>query len=295
MLKIGTRGSKLALWQAHHAQRELKEQGIESSLVIIKTKGDIVQHLSFDKIEGKGFFTKEIEDALLAKEIDLAVHSMKDLPTEMHDSLLIAGVSSRANPSDMLIMSKSSTESGRPLKIKSGASIGTSSIRRKVQLSQIDPTLNLVDIRGNVPTRIGKVRDGQVDGVLLAAAGVERLELPMDDFITLKFNPLEFVPAPAQGVVAYQTRKDDRITRQLVQKIHHKDVAGCTNIERKILRLLEGGCQLPMGAYCTHDNNGYHCVAALGSNPGKQVTKVNYSQSTSAGMAEHIVSLLKQL
>ena len=145
-LRIGTRGSKLALWQAHDLKAQLKVQGVDSELVIIKTKGDQIQNLSFDKIEGKGFFTKEIEDALLAHEIDVAVHSMKDLPTQGVDGLSIVAVSQRANPRDILICSRSISDGTRPLRISKGAKIGTSSIRRKVQLAALDPDLSLIHI-----------------------------------------------------------------------------------------------------------------------------------------------------
>ena len=289
-VRIGTRGSKLALWQAKHLQSKLSEIDVESSLVIIKTKGDQIQHLGFDKIEGKGFFTKEIEDALVAAEVDVAVHSMKDLPTIMDEQLTIGGLSERADPSDILIIGKHAHDPQRRMKIKSGAKIGTSSIRRKVQLVYFDDSLNPEDVRGNVPTRIKKIDEGIVDAVILASAGIDRLDIDLSDYITLRYNPTEFIPAPAQGVNAYQCRSNDKFTRRILRSIHKNEVSKCTNIEREILRLLDGGCQLPLGAYVVQDTLGYHCHAMLGTFPGEPLKRYQYSQSTSAGMAAHIVS-----
>ena len=292
-LRIGTRGSKLALWQAYDLKAQLKEQGIDSQLVIIKTKGDKIQDLGFDKIEGKGFFTKEIEDALLSQEVDVAVHSMKDLPTQSVEGLSIAAVSRRANPRDILICSKDLADTSRPLRIKEGARIGTSSIRRKVQLASLDASLTLVDIRGNVPTRISKIGDGDVDGLVLASAGVDRLDLDLSQYTALRLHPSEFVPAPAQGVIAYQCRQDDPKTKSLLKLIHHSEVSACTNVERGLLRLLDGGCQLPLGVYCDRDESGnFHCHAALGTTPLAPIKRVAYSQSTTSGMAERILDML---
>lgn len=293
MITIGTRGSKLALWQAHNLQDQLKEIGVESTLKIIKTKGDNIQHLGFDKIEGKGFFTKEIEDELLAGSIDVAVHSLKDLPTQSPEGLSTSGLSTRANPVDLLIYSKSAYDNERRLGPKKGAKIGTSSIRRKVQLHDIDDRLDIVDIRGNVPTRINKIAEGIVDGIVIAAAGVNRLDIDLSAYKVLAFQPTEFVPAPAQGVIGYQCRTQDKLTRSIISKIHQSDVAKCTNVERKILKLMNGGCQMPLGAYCHKDNNGhYHCSAILGSEIGAPIKRVYYSQSTPQGLAEIVFEKL---
>lgn len=291
-MRIGTRGSKLALWQANNLKRQLAGKGVDCSLVIIKTKGDRIQDLSFNKIEGKGFFTKEIEDALVEDEIDVAVHSMKDLPTSGHKSLIIAGVSQRADPRDVLIIRADAVDPKKAIKLKAGSTVGTSSIRRKVQMAHFDPDCKLIDIRGNVPTRLKKVVDRQVDAIVLAAAGLDRLSIDLSEFEVIRFNPLEFIPAPAQGVVAYQCRRKDTYSKAVIKEVHHRDVAVCTNVERKVLNLLDGGCQLPLGAYCTRDQNGFHCYTMLGTEPGKPIARKTYSQSTSVGMAEYIVSHL---
>ncbi len=263
MLRIGTRGSKLALWQAEFTQSELARIGVESELVVIKTKGDVVQHLSFDKLEGKGFFTREIEDALLRGEVDLAVHSMKDLPTLQPEGLVITAVSYRDNPADWLIVRREALAPANIFKLKNGAVVGTSAARRKAQLLDFRPDVQLKDIRGNVPTRLEKLRSGDFDAIFLAAAGVSRLGLDMSDVEVVELNPREFVPAPAQAVLAWQTNRDDTGTRLLLKNIHHPEISACTNVERRVLQLLDGGCQLPLGVHCERDAAGhFHAFAA---------------------------------
>jgi len=274
---IGTRGSKLALWQAHYTKDQLEQLGLEVELKIIKTKGDKIQHLSFDKIEGKGFFTKELEDALLGGEVDMAVHSMKDLPTTSPEGLVLAGVSYRANPVDCLVINKGQEDTTKTYQLKEKAVVGTSSARRKAQLLSIRPDVQLKDIRGNVPTRLRKLQEGNFDAILLAAAGLERLQLDLSDFVVLHLNPKEFVPAPAQGVLAYQTCTADKDTRRIIKRLHQPKVSTATNVERKILKLLEGGCQMPLGVYCEQDQMGHY---------------VRYSSSTSFELAETVVGML---
>ena len=287
---IGTRGSKLALWQAHFTKDQLEKLGIEVALKIIKTKGDKIQHLSFDKIEGKGFFTKELEESLLSGDIDMAVHSMKDLPTTSPEGLVIAGVSYRANPADWLIIKKGQADTTKIYKLKEGAKVGTSSARRKAQLLSIRSDIHLEDIRGNVPTRLRKLEEGQFDAIVLAAAGLERLALDLSNFIVVKLNPKEFVPAPAQGVLAFQACAADKETRRLIQQLHHKEVSAATNVERKVLKLLEGGCQMPIGVYCEQDKMGnYHVWAAKAATWDSPVKRIRYSSSTKYQLAEEIV------
>ncbi len=295
-IKIGTRGSALALWQANYTKASLEEHGIAAELVIIKTTGDLVQHLSFDKIEGKGFFTKEIEDALLRGDVDMAVHSMKDLPTTQPDGLVVAGVSYREDPADKLLIRKGESVDNQLFKLKKGAIVGTSSSRRKAQLLGYRPDLQLVDIRGNVPTRLDKLRNGDFDAIMLAAAGIARLRLEMDGIETVNLNVREFVPAPAQGVLAFQCCEDDLETRRIIQRcLHTPDVSAVTNVERKVLKLIGGGCHLPLGVYCERDNSGnYHVWAAIADAwdplaPLGPVRRVRLSQSTNLGLAERVV------
>ena len=294
MLKIGTRGSKLALWQAKFTQSELALHGVESELVIIKTQGDLVQHLGFDKLEGKGFFTKEIEDALLRGEVDVAVHSMKDLPTHQPEGLCITAVSYRHNPSDLLIIRKESYVDKALLKLAPNIIVGTSANRRKAQMQAYRSDVQLKDIRGNVPTRLQKLRSGEYDAIFLAAAGVERLNLDVSDFEVLELPVREFVPAPAQGALAWQTNRDDITTRLILNKIHHPEVSACTNVERRVLQLMEGGCQLPLGVYCERDAVGnYHAFASCEIEGLLRQTRL--SSSTSFGMAEKLVAQLKNI
>lgn len=292
MLKIGTRGSKLALWQAEFTHAELARVGVDSELVIIKTQGDVVQHLGFDKLEGKGFFTKEIEDALLRGEVDIAVHSMKDLPTTQAQGLAIAAVSYRHNPADLLIIRKDFFAEKSLLKLSPHATVGTSANRRKAQMLAFRPDLQMKDVRGNVPTRLEKLRAGDFDAIFLAAAGVERLGLDLSDFETVELPVREFVPAPAQGVLAWQSNRDDTATRLILKKIHHPEVSACTNVERRVLQLMEGGCQLPLGVYCERDAAGnFHAFAAC--EIGGQMRRTRLSSSTSFGMAEKLVEGLR--
>jgi len=292
-IRIGTRGSKLALWQANFTKVQLEELGCEVELVVIKTKGDKIQHLSFDKIEGKGFFTKEIEDALLNEEVDMAVHSMKDLPTTSPDGLKITAVSYRENPADWLVIDKNKVSPSEIFHLPKGAIVGTSSARRKAQLLHFRPDTQLKDIRGNVPTRLKKLQTGDFDAILLAAAGLTRLEMDLSDFHIVKMNPKEFIPAPAQGVLAFQTRAQDLETRRLLKNIHHPEVAQQTNIERKVLQLLDGGCHMPLGVYCEKDkNDNYHVWAAKADTWNGALKQTRISSSTTFELAEQVVSSL---
>lgn len=294
ILKIGTRGSKLALWQAQFTQEKLKEIGISSELIIITTQGDKIQHLSFDKIEGKGFFTKEIEEALLKGEIDLAVHSMKDLPTTSPEGLVIGAVSYREDPADWLVIRKNALDNKHLFKLKSEAIVGTSSARRKAQMHHFRPDVQLKDIRGNVPTRLAKLQSGDFDAIMLAAAGLTRLQIDTVDFEIVKLSPKEFIPAPAQGVLAFQTLADNIAVRKILKKLHHPEVSKRTNIERKVLQLLGGGCHMPLGVYCEADINGnYHVWAAKADHSEGPIKSVRLSSSTSFELAEQVISALR--
>jgi hydroxymethylbilane synthase len=249
---IGTRGSDLALWQANFTKDLLEKNGHEVELKIIQTSGDRSQqwNTSFDKIEGKGFFTKELEDELLAGSIHLAVHSHKDLPTTSPERLIIAGVSKREDPSELLIIRKEAVDENKKFSLKENAIVGTSSARRKSQLLAFRPDVEIRDLRGNVPTRVKKLGDKQYDAILLANAGIERLGLDLSEFHTEKLSPYEFVPPPAQGVLAWQIREDNSELLTVIEKLNDLDVQIQISIERRILNLLDGGCQLPLGAYC---------------------------------------------
>jgi hydroxymethylbilane synthase len=251
-LIIGTRGSDLALWQANFVRDSLAAIHIDVDLKIIKTQGDKILHLSLDKLEGKGFFTKELEEELLAGTIDIAVHSHKDLPTENPPGLIIAAVSEREDPSELLLVLKDCVDAHQKLSVKYGGIVGTSSNRRKTQLLAYRPDLEIKDLRGNVPTRVNKLRDENYDAIMVARAGVSRLGLDLSDLHVEELNPVEFIPAPAQGVLAIQIREIDKELFDVLQALHHPDVAEQLAVERTVLNLFGGGCHLPLGCYCRY-------------------------------------------
>ena len=295
VVRIGTRGSELALWQARFLQAELRARaGAESELVVIRTQGDRVQDLSFDKLEGKGFFTKELEDALLGGDVQVAVHSMKDLPTTQPEGLVLGGVSARADAADWLLVHPRAVDASRPWHLRAGARVGTSSARRKALLIDLRPDLETADVRGNVPTRVAKLREGQFDAIVLAAAGLSRLGLDLDDLHVAELHPGEFVPAPAQGVLAYQCRERDADTRRLLARLHDAATAACTNVERSLLRHFDGGCHLPLGAHCARDARGYTLTAAYAPALGQPLRRHRLSYSTFDGLAADMHAALTE-
>lgn len=292
---IGSRGSDLALWQANHILRRVQKLGLSAELKIITTQGDAIQNLSFDKLEGKGFFTKEIEEALLKKEIDLAVHSHKDLPTTSPEGLKIAAVSEREDPAELILIRKESADNGLKFGFKKNAIVGTSSARRKSQLLAFRKDITIQDLRGNVPTRIQKLRDKKYDAIMLAAAGVERLRIDLSEFKVLRLDPKEFIPAPAQGVLGLQIREDDAELEQYIQKLNSEKVEDTISIERKVLNLFDGGCQLPLGVYCIREENKFK-VWASKSDSWDTMPKRLYRESyTMDGFAQKIVDALNAI
>ena len=291
-ITIGSRGSDLALWQANHVKRQLEDLGHEVEIKVIITQGDAIQNLSFDKLEGKGFFTKEIEIALLDKSIDLAVHSHKDLETNPPAGLIIAAVSEREDPSELLLIKNESVDKAQKWNLKSEAIIGTSSARRKSQINLYRSDLQINDLRGNVPTRIQKLRDGQYDAILLAKAGVDRLQLNLSEFHVEVLNPTEFVPAPAQGVLGLQIREDDAEMKEIMAHLNHVDVAKKIGVERKILNLMEGGCQLPLGVYCPNEKQVFVSFA-----PSSNLASKNFyfEPEQLDGFAEKVVAILNEV
>ena len=245
-LRIGSRGSPLARWQAEHIQGLLKQcsPGIESEIRIIKTTGDRLQTESIRKIGGKGIFVKEIEEALLVGRIDLAVHSLKDMPTEQPPGLTLAMIPKREDPRDALICD-SRIASWQEL--PQGARIGTGSMRRRLLLKALRPDLEMVDIRGNVDTRLRKLTSHDIQGIVLAAAGLRRLQ--KESHISQLFSLREMIPAVAQGALCVETRDEDHETRELLAPLEDADTRACVEAERAFLRALGGGCQVPMGAH----------------------------------------------
>ncbi len=292
---IGSRGSDLALWQANHVLKQVQKLGLDAEIKIISTQGDAIQNLSFDKLEGKGFFTKEIEEALLNKEIDLAVHSHKDLPTTSPEGLKIAAVSERENPADMLLIRKECMDISLKLSVKKNAVIGTSSARRKSQLFAFRNDIVIEDLRGNVPTRIQKLRAKKYDAIMLAAAGVERLKIDLSEFKVIHLAPKEFVPAPAQGVLALQIREEDAELYSYINKLNNETVEDIISIERKVLNMFDGGCQLPLGVYCIKQDHVFKVWASKSDAWNTMPKRVYYESTTTDGIAVKIVNALKNI
>ncbi len=289
-ITIGTRGSDLALWQANFVKDRLAEINILAELKIIKTQGDRILNLSFDKLEGKGFFTKELEEELLAGTIDLAVHSHKDLPTENPPGLVIAAVSEREDPSEYLLMLKDCIDFKQKFTVKFGALVGTSSNRRKAQLLAVRPDLEIAELRGNVPTRINKLRHEEYDAIMLAKAGIVRLGLDMSEFHVEEIGPTEFIPAPAQGVLAIQIREIDKELFDILQNLNHPEVAEALSVERKVLRLFGGGCHLPLGCYCRKEDGQFQVFTSKAKDDEQVPDRYFTEAPTTKGLPEKVVA-----
>lgn len=240
-LIIGSRGSQLALWQANHIANQLSAQGHSTRIEIIQTTGDKITDVALSKIGAKGLFTKEIEEALLAGTIDLAVHSAKDMPTDLPPGLILSAFPERQDPRDAIIG-----------EMPPNAIVGTSSLRRAAQLKSIRPDVDIRDLRGNVDTRLRKQAEGQYNAILLAAAGLIRLG--WQDRITQYLDPAEFVPAVGQGALAIETRDDGGKGHQAAAKMDDPETRARLTAERAALRALGGGCQVPMGAHAILEN-----------------------------------------
>lgn len=268
-LVIGSRGSDLALYQANFIKKVLvEEHKCRVDIKIIKTSGDRIDNLSFDKMEGKGFFTKELEDALLAREIDLAVHSLKDLMTTMPDGLKLGAVGYRADRREMLLIRPDARVKDGVIPVKEGGVIGTSSNRRKCQIAHFNPSLKINDLRGNVPTRVNKLRDGQYDAILAAAAGIKRLELDLSDLEVILLDPEQFLPAPAQGILGIQIREDDKAVDEVIARLGSDEATTEASLERGLLKRFDSGCSLPLGVWSSLDDGNYRLKAVLGVRDG---------------------------
>ena len=243
-LRMGSRGSQLALWQGNHIAELLLGQGHSVEIEIIKTTGDRLQEVTFAEVGSKGMFTKEIEEALAAGRVDLAVHSLKDLPTELPEPFALAATPRRVDPRDAFV----SVKYGSLAELPSGARVGTSSQRRRAQLMALRPDIEAVEFRGNVDTRLRKLAEGQVDGILLAAAGLERLG--KTEWLRERMGPKDFCPAAGQGALGIETRKDDAATIAAVRFLDDAETRFAVTTERAALAALGGGCQVPIGIYC---------------------------------------------
>lgn len=267
-LRLGTRGSGLALWQAHHVAAAL-EGHADVEVVVIKTTGDRVQDRPLSQMGSTAVFTAELERALLDGEVDLAVHSHKDLATTSPDGLVIAAVPARGDPRDRLLVHPDAFDKARGvLPVARDAVVGTSSPRRAQQLVVLRPDLKVKDVRGNLPTRIEKLRSGRYDAIVLAAAGLERLGVALGDVRAVTLAPSLMVPAPAQGALAVQCRASDEATVALLRAaLHDDEVSETIEAERRLLGWGGGGCALPLGSWITRADDGWHAKAFLG--PGE--------------------------
>jgi hydroxymethylbilane synthase len=263
MLVIGSRGSQLALWQAHYVKERLGARGLESRIEIIKTTGDKILDVPLAQVGGKGLFTKEIEEALLDRRIDLAVHSMKDVPTELPKGLVIAAIPQRADPHDAII-------GGKLRNLKLGATVGTSSLRRIAQLKLLRRDLNIQSIRGNIDTRISKVEHGDYDAIVLAAAGLRRLG--WGDIISEVFQPDKMLPAVGQGALAIETLEEGP-GYEAAAPLDHPWTRLPVTAERAMLAELGGGCQVPIGAFGTLDNTELFLTGAVFAPDGSSMIR----------------------
>ncbi len=263
-ITIGTRKSLLALWQSNYIKSRLEKEfpDCEVRLRKIVTKGDKILDVPLSKIGGKGLFTKEIETALLDGEADLAVHSLKDMPTKLPEGLCLTAITERAVVGDAFVSNKYKSFADMP----AGAVLGTSSLRRRAQLLAKRPDLDIRDLRGNVDTRLHKLDEGQYDAVILAAAGLTRLGYA--DRIT-ETLPCDFcIPAVGQGALAIECRTDNKEVRSMLEFLNHPATKSCTDAERAFLGLVEGGCQVPIGVHAEAEGDRIHIVAVIASLDG---------------------------
>jgi hydroxymethylbilane synthase len=266
-LTIGSRGSQLALWQANWTKARLEALGFECDVEIIQTTGDKITDVALSKVGTKGLFTKEIEEALLDGRIDLAVHSLKDMPTDLPEGLILAAIPEREDPRDAIV--------GKKLwELPQGATVGTSSLRRAAQMRVIRPDMRIENIRGNVDTRLRKLDEGQFDAILLAAAGLRRLGWQARIAETLEIN--DMCPAVGQGALAIETRADQGAGHKACGLLEDPTTRTCITAERALLAQLGGGCQVPVGAHATLVGGKLHLQAVVVSPDGAMVIKKSF-------------------
>ena len=267
-LRIGSRGSQLALWQANHVAALLREQGHDVAIEVIKTTGDKITEVALAKVGTKGMFTKEIEEALADRRVDLAVHSTKDVPTELAAEFDLTAIMKREDARDAFI----SVKYHRIETLPQGARVGTSSLRRQCQLRALRPDLEIIPLRGNVDTRLKKLESGEYDAIILAAAGVHRLGL--HKHLRYRIPVEQMCPAAGQGALAIEIRREDEQTRKLVEFLDHPASRREIECERALLGRLGGGCQVPIGAHCTaEDPRELWLTAMVGRPDGSEILR----------------------
>jgi hydroxymethylbilane synthase len=271
LIRIGSRGSKLALWQANYVADALRGRGCKVEIVIIRTRGDQIQDRPLPTVGGKGLFTAEIEVALENKQIDLAVHSLKDLPTEIAPEFILAAIPAREDARDVLLAVAPVTVGSLPV----GATIGTSSPRRQGQLLALRQDLRVQSLRGNVDTRIRKLEQGEADAIVLAAAGVNRLGLA--GLVREHIDPEHLCPCPGQGALAVESRRDDLATQAALAFLDDAPTRRAVEVERGILAQLGGGCSVPVGVHCAPHHDGHRVWAAVCSADGRSIVRMEHS------------------
>jgi hydroxymethylbilane synthase len=287
-LQIGSRGSQLALWQAHHISALLRERGHEVELEIIKTTGDKITDVALAKVGTKGMFTKEIEEALIAGQIDLAVHSLKDLPTELSPGFEIAAITTREDPRDVFCSRKYQNIEDLPR----GARVGTSSLRRQAQLKAVRSDLDVHPLRGNVDTRLRKLEAGEYDAIILAAAGLKRLG--KFEFVRQVIPAGIMCPAAGQGALGIEIRAGDATTRQHVSFLEDTAARAATTCERALLNKLGGGCQVPIGAFAEVRDGRLHLDAIVAAPDGSKVLRESGDGTDPVQLGESVGHTLLQ-
>jgi hydroxymethylbilane synthase len=286
-IRLGTRGSALALWQAEHVRERLTRNGHAVEVVKITTTGDRILDRRLETIGGKGAFLKEIEEALWAREVDLAVHSLKDVPTALPEGLALCAFLERADPRDALL-----STSGEPLaRLAPGARVGTTSLRRGAQVKAQRPDLHVEDLRGNVDTRIQRLREGRYDAILLAMAGLTRLG--RTDEVTERLDPWAFLPAPGQGVMALECRSEDGDVRAAAQALHHAETERAVTAERTFLAALGGGCNVPLGAYAVTDGGALRLAGFVARPDGSALLRAEGRGADPAALGNAVADDLK--
>jgi len=274
--RIATRRSQLALWQAEHVAARMEAAGARVELLPMVTQGDRILDVPLAKIGGKGLFVKELEAAMLEGRADLAVHSIKDVPMELPPGLSITAILTREDPRDAFVSNSAGTLAALP----QGARVGTSSLRRQCQLKALRPDLQLLDLRGNVNTRLARLDAGDYDAIILAAAGLRRLE--MSARIAEAIGPGTLLPAVGQGAIGIEARDGDEELRDILAGLHHADTASCVLAERALNRALQGGCQVPIAAHAVLDGDTLQLRALVGTVDGTRVLRAEGSGPRSA-------------
>ncbi|HME32382.1 MAG TPA: hydroxymethylbilane synthase [Terriglobales bacterium] len=285
-LRIGSRGSQLALWQANHISALLRERGHEVELEIIKTTGDKITDVALAKVGTKGMFTKEIEEALADGRVDLAVHSLKDLPTELPAGFELVAVTTRVNPRDAFLSVKYESVKDLP----QGARVGTSSLRRQAQLKAVRPDLVIHPLRGNVDTRVRKLEEGEYDAIILAASGLQRLA--KTQWIREVLSESFMCPAAGQGALGIEIRQGDVAMRQHLELLNDEAARAATTCERALLNKLGGGCQVPIGAFAEMSNGELRLTAIVARPDGSEVLREQQRGSDPVALGEQVGDML---